>query len=393
MNASNSIILAPPQGTGFPYPIQRTAVFIKEIGKGALIGGAIWGVIQLLIKTGLKSAIPGKAVEFLPYMLAGAISKGIFQTAAVICEMGRSLLGEPSQFENLATEKSSAFETFRNQSWRVIGTFEKIPSAIDGIYSHIFGIRTAKQMNDDKIFERDLYQESRPDLMPRVVEIFRRAILESIDETIKITVPKVIAIKAVTAAGYSLIGSQWLVYFIAISLFAGVAMGIYKISFFQTYEKMGAEMIKCFQWSKAEFCYKFLLVFDLLFMTKKISVWEGYICALLNQPNTDWKGLKNWFRLSQPDNPAALAGYAFILCQEGHENEAEQLVAKALERDSENLWLLSACASILYKQGKRTEAQKAEEKALAIKHPAKSINRAVNLMIGHFDQPVEQPVN
>jgi hypothetical protein len=102
-------------------------------------------------------------------------------------------------YEDLShLEKASTVDHLRHRTWKVIGRVEKLQQDIDGVFSHILGIRTAKEIRKKHIPDRDLY----------FMEIARRAFGEQVFETVGSAVPLELGVYVVEACGYTVFGGH-----------------------------------------------------------------------------------------------------------------------------------------------------------------------------------------
>ena len=123
----------------------------------------------------------GNIINPLPYVLSGVLSAAIVETVRLTYDIGMMILGDREHYENLAhPEEENFVSRLRQHTWKVISKSEKIPHDIDVVFSRILNIRTAKEIRDKNMSDRDLY----------FMEIARRAFGEQVYETATSVIPQ-----------------------------------------------------------------------------------------------------------------------------------------------------------------------------------------------------------
>ncbi len=206
MNLEQQIICHPnpdaalPQDFELPSGVKRVGEIIGALAVGAFSGYAFYWVIRGIDKLGsMYFKRPVDIFNPIPYVLSGLISAAIIETVRLTYDIGMKILGDREHYENLAhPEEESSISRLRQHTWKVISKAEKIPHDVDVVFSKILDIRTAKEIRETKIADRDL----------STMEIARRALGEQVHETVTSVIPQELGIHIVEAMGYTLLGAQ-----------------------------------------------------------------------------------------------------------------------------------------------------------------------------------------
>lgn len=203
MNVHNQpIVIAPAldhplnsnDNTTYASPaIRRGTEITCTLVKGALCGYVVYGINRLwLILTTSSKTRP--VTHPLPYVLSGILNAAFQQTIRLTYDIAVHTLGERNKYENLSTlENISISHRLRHWSWKVINQIEKLQCNTDIIFSHIFKIRSTKEIQERNIPDCELY----------FTEIARQAFYTEIPEIFKEDIPSIIAFCLTEAIGYS----------------------------------------------------------------------------------------------------------------------------------------------------------------------------------------------
>jgi hypothetical protein len=181
-----------------PPVVQRGAEIVGSLIVGGMGGYTFYWMERLtkLFESG------GAAINPVVYILSGMISAAIVEMARLIYDLAMSVLGDRQKLENLNDlEKAATWDHLRQRTWKVISCIEKVEQDIDVIFSRIFHIRTAKQIQDQDIQEKELY----------VMEVIRRIFLEQVSEMRTVMVPRLMSMHLVKAIGYMIMGEHLLI--------------------------------------------------------------------------------------------------------------------------------------------------------------------------------------
>lgn len=194
-----------PQSVGacfeFHPAIKRTFAIAGSLTSGSLEGSFDFVFFRLFNQFGLIGQA-GETIHPLPYVLKGIFNAAMSESARLTYDLALQILGKREEDENFAQSKQvSAFGKLRQMSWKVIVCTEKLQESADEIFSRFFKIRTAKEIHENKILDRDL----------DFIEIFRRAIGEEIRDSFGAIVSQILSIKLVQGLGYTLLGSSLMI--------------------------------------------------------------------------------------------------------------------------------------------------------------------------------------
>jgi hypothetical protein len=188
-----------------PAPVKRGCEIMTSIAKGGVGGYAAYWFTRLLIKLKFIET-GGVPVNPVSYVLLGMVSQAVVEAAGLTRDVALSILGDRNKFENLENpEDASAFDRFRQHTWKVITCLEKLDEKIDGIYSRLFRIRTAKEIRSKYPTERGFYLSD-----PSFMEIVRKVFREQVIQTVSSLIPQECGIRIVKSIGYKLVGVEFL---------------------------------------------------------------------------------------------------------------------------------------------------------------------------------------
>ena len=188
---------------------------VARLAGGALSGYVIYWIFRLIDKVGGGVMSNTAPIRPIPYVLAGVAMRAIIETAKLAHSAALSVMGKRSQYENLAApQNASAFDRLRSRSWKIVSGVEKIHQKIDAIFSRVFKVRTAKEIRDNKIADRQLV----------TMEIFRLALSEQVKSTATSIVPMELGIYAVEALGYTFAIGHISLLFIGLNFVSGIIL-------------------------------------------------------------------------------------------------------------------------------------------------------------------------
>jgi hypothetical protein len=192
--------------------VQRTGKIGGALLVGSLVGYGLYGLNRLFKKLGAFPEINASAIRPFPYILLGLTSAAVVEMAQLSHDMALKLLGKREIYENLDPSVSaSAGDRLRRHMWKVIGRIERVPRAIDILFSALFRIRTMREIGEKNIVDCD------PDFM----EILRHAFIEQVHETALQIIPQQLGVSFVEACGYPLVGMQVIIGLQALSFIVG----------------------------------------------------------------------------------------------------------------------------------------------------------------------------
>lgn len=209
---------------------------LAEIVKGGVgfsaVGYGVYWIIRFVDKKKWFDIDP-KAIQPIPYVIIGAINAVVPEITLVVYDFVLYFMGNREDFENLADPDTASFgDHVRHHCWGVVHMIEGLEENIDGVYSHIFHVRTSKEIRDNHIWDRNL----------TTMEIVRYASVTQINETalsIIQSIPGEIGVYAAEALGYTVLGGHFFMFFIylaPIMALAGVANKI-----MQVYDRIDAD--------------------------------------------------------------------------------------------------------------------------------------------------------
>lgn len=186
-------------------PLSRPVEIARNLSIGAALGYGIYWVGRLGCKIGYLSEETRLSLNPVSFVLAGLIRSAIIETATLVYDGAMAILGDRQQYENALSANSTRFDRFRKHSWKIIATVENLVHKVDTVFSSILKIRTAREI-------RTLEANLKPDelLILRITEIFRRALVETLAETLSSAIPLVLAIISVQALGFPIAGAQYI---------------------------------------------------------------------------------------------------------------------------------------------------------------------------------------
>lgn len=169
--------------------------------------GTVQGYLNYLCVKGSDSlARPGS------YILNSAIAAGFTKGIHLTYWVALKILGDREKV--IDPSHPVAAKRLRGHAWKVISTGEEALHAIDRLFSRVLGMRPIATIEKEKIAARDL----------SIKELFRRAVIEQIPETIVEGISFEAALLVVGAAGFVIFGGHTL---ILINVVAGLALGVF----------------------------------------------------------------------------------------------------------------------------------------------------------------------
>lgn len=185
---------APPPPVKKLHPVlERSKKIILSLGVGSFFGYVVYWVAVGASKLGLVAQDSGK-IRPLPYVLSGLISAALVETIHLTYDLALHILGKQEKYENLPEEEQlTKLDRFRNKSWKCISKVQKVNHKIDQAISSVFRMRTLKKIRQDDIKAHPM----------NFREIFRKALLDQIKETVSSTVPAYLGDVIVKACGYN----------------------------------------------------------------------------------------------------------------------------------------------------------------------------------------------
>jgi rhodanese-related sulfurtransferase len=212
-----------------PSYVRRASDFGISIAYGG-VGGYVFYLITRLVDKYFMENAGGIAIQPIPFILSGMTSSAIVEVVRLVYDISLHILGKREVYEDLSHfEKISISDHLRHRTWKVIGRVEKLEQDIDGIFSHIFGVRTAKEIRQKHIPDRDLY----------TMEIVRRAFGEQVFETLGSALPQELGVYLVEACGYTVFGGHLFIWLHGASFLTGIILKVQ-----QVYDKIDLEEIE-----------------------------------------------------------------------------------------------------------------------------------------------------
>jgi hypothetical protein len=202
-----------------PPAIKRGAEIVGSLAVGAIGGYIFYWMTRLVARLGMLGEVGG-AIHPLPYILAGIASAALVETARLTYDLALVILGDRKTYENLAEpEKASTFDSLRQRTWKVVTRLDKLQQDVDVIFSRFCHIRTAKEIREKAIPDRQLY----------FMEVTRREFWAQARETITSAIPQEVGIYAVEAAGYTILGGHLFVWLYGIMFLNGLIDKVGKV--------------------------------------------------------------------------------------------------------------------------------------------------------------------
>lgn len=204
----------------FSPVFQRIGEIIGGITVGALSGYVVYWMSRFAGWMGMFNEADKAFIRPHPYVLSGMISCGIVESARLTHDLGLFVLGDRAIYENLDSQQtSSVCDRFRQRTWKMIKSTENFQDGIDKVFSRYLGIRTIKKIREKNIVDKNLF----------LLEIVRRAIGQQIKEMIKTSIPQELAVSAVEALGYKLVGGHLFLWLHGFFFFNGVVEKVTKV--------------------------------------------------------------------------------------------------------------------------------------------------------------------
>ncbi len=190
-----SVVVNPPiAGAG---ESEESSVIMKTLGN--LTVGALGGYVTYWMHRGMifiRFMEPNAPFSPIPNVLAGVASAAIVETAKLTHFTALKILGDRERYEN---EPQASFGArLRSRAWKLVSSVEYIEHKVDSLFSHLLGIRTRRQVDEEGISI----------INPERWEVWRREFWREAAATLSVAIPKELGISLVESFGYKVLGGH-----------------------------------------------------------------------------------------------------------------------------------------------------------------------------------------
>jgi hypothetical protein len=213
------VLVQPSLSFELPPALKRAGDIAISLSMGALGGYILYGITRLANKMEMVGDVTS-VIHPLPYILMSIASTALVESASLTYDVALHVLGKRKDFEDLAqSENISALDRLRQRAWKVMGYMEKLQNDIDVIFSRLFDIRTAKEIRENGVVDRDLC----------LMEISRRVFCEQVSETARNAIPQELGLYIIEACGYTILGGHVFIWLHGLNFLNGMIDKIGKV--------------------------------------------------------------------------------------------------------------------------------------------------------------------
>lgn len=173
------------------------SVVMKALGNltlGAAVGYTTYWMHRGMIFIGFMEA--NAPLSPIPNVLAGLAGAAIVESAKLTHFTALKILGDRELYENASPNSFGG--QLRNRAWKVISTVESIEYKVDSFFSHLFGIRTRREVEAEGISITN----------PVALEVLRREFWREAASTLSTAIPQELGVAAVESFGYKVLGGH-----------------------------------------------------------------------------------------------------------------------------------------------------------------------------------------
>lgn len=176
---------------------EESSVVMKTLGN--LTGGALGGYVTYwmhrgMIFVGFMEA--NAPLSSIPSLLAGVAGAAIVESAKLTHFTALKIFGDRETYETIP--QASFGGQLRNRAWKVVSSVENIEHKVDALFSHLLGIRTRKQVEEEGISI----------INPQCWEVLRQEFWSQVGETLSKAIPQELGISLVESFGYKVLGGH-----------------------------------------------------------------------------------------------------------------------------------------------------------------------------------------
>lgn len=187
----------PPAQPVQPVEPGVSSVMMKALGNltlGAVVGYTTYWMHRGMIFIGFIEA--NAPLSPIPNVLAGLASAAIVESAKLTHFTALKILGDRELYEK--APPASFGGQLRNRAWKVISSVESIEHKVDSFFSHLFGIRTRREVEAEGISITN----------PVALEVLRREFWREAAATLSTAIPQELGVAAVESFGYKVLGGH-----------------------------------------------------------------------------------------------------------------------------------------------------------------------------------------
>ncbi len=186
-----------------PQPVEPgvSSVVMKALGNitlGAAVGYTTYWMQRGMIFIGLMEV--NAPLSPIPHVLVGLAGEAIAESAKLAHFTALKILGDRELYEN--NSPNSFGGQLRNRAWKVISCVESLEHKVDSFFSHLFGIRTRREVEAEGISITN----------PAALEVLRREFWREAASSLRTAVPQELGIVAVESLGYKVLGGHALIF-------------------------------------------------------------------------------------------------------------------------------------------------------------------------------------